>query len=740
MRCAGCVLGLMLCLEPAIWNQASRSDSAVCSTCHSDISESYRHTGMARSFFRPRPENTIENYTNHNTYYHSASDTHFEMIARSGKYFQRQYQIGFDGRETNVSETEVDFILGSGDHARTYLHRTSANKLIELPLGWYAENGGYWAMNPGYDRPDHQGLGRAIGFDCMFCHNAYPEILSGNGPRSDPVFLALKEGIDCERCHGDGREHMRQARTAGNRVEDIRRAIVNPARLPADRQMEICMQCHLETISFSVTNAIVRYERGQYSYIPGERLADFRLHFDQAPEKGDQDRFEIAGTAYRLRLSKCFLKSNGAMTCTTCHDAHAAVPAKEAARRYSTVCRQCHATVLEPLIRARRHTASPDCIGCHMPKRRTQDAVHIVMTDHYIQRRKPARDLLAALPESRRPDYRGQIVPYYPAALTRDEDDLYLGVAQVTENSTRGDGIVRLSAAIAKFHPAPAEFYLQLGDALRASGRFEQAIATYEQAVQREPQSAAALERLALGLMRLQRYSQGEAVFREALNLVPGHAETWANLGTLYLEQHRTTEAVAAFEKSLTIDPELPETHNSLGGARMQSGDSAGAEAEFREAIRLRPHYAEAHHNLANVLSAAGRSEEARYHFEAALRIRENHSATRFDYAVMLFRIRHPDEAQHQIESLLRSDPGHAQGHDLLGTLLAAKGQTAKAIEQFRRAVQLAPGFARAKLDLGAALAKSGDRTAALPYLEKAAQSRDAGIHDEAQKLIESIR
>ena len=31
-----------------------------------------------------------------------------------------------------------------------------------------------------------------------------------------------------------------------------------------------------------------------------------------------------------------------------------------------------------------------DCVACHMPKTRTDDAVHIVITDHRIQR-GPAR-------------------------------------------------------------------------------------------------------------------------------------------------------------------------------------------------------------------------------------------------------------------------------------------------------------------------------------------------------------
>ena len=92
---------------------------------------------MARSFYRPKPENTIEDYAKKNTFYHKASASYFTMFARDGKYFQRRYQIGFDGRQTNLMEKEVHFIMGSGNHVRTYLHRTSRNTLIELPLACY---------------------------------------------------------------------------------------------------------------------------------------------------------------------------------------------------------------------------------------------------------------------------------------------------------------------------------------------------------------------------------------------------------------------------------------------------------------------------------------------------------------------------------------------------------------------------------------------------------------------------
>src|SRR5579862_1144362 len=169
-----------------------RGDSKICAECHAKIRETYRQTGMARSFSRPAAVATAK-------YYHRASDTWFAMVERGGRYFQQQYQTGFDGKQTNFSEKQIDYVLGSGNHSSAYVHRTEQGALIELPLAWYAEKGGSWAMNPGYDRPDHEGFRRRIGYDCMFCHNAYPQIPEGTGPRSTPVFSSLPEGIDCQR-------------------------------------------------------------------------------------------------------------------------------------------------------------------------------------------------------------------------------------------------------------------------------------------------------------------------------------------------------------------------------------------------------------------------------------------------------------------------------------------------------------------------------------------------------------
>ena len=629
---------------------APAESQSICGECHAAIAQSYSATGMGRSFSRPAPSNRIEKYSG-SAFYHAPSDTYFEMVERNGEYFQRQYQFGFRGQRTNESETAIDYIMGSGNHARTYLHRRPDNELIELPLGWYAEKGGYWSMNPGYDRPDHAGLSRSIPYACMFCHNGYPEIPEARGPRANPVFRNIPEGIDCQRCHGDGREHVRLAQASGSRLEAVRAAIVNPSRLTSDRQLEVCLQCHLEPNGGSLSNLMVRYERAPFSYKPGEPLAGFRLHFDQPATASD--RFEIVGSAaYRLMQSQCFLKSKGAMTCTTCHDPHSQV------QHQNEACMKCHANTVV-------HSADPDCIGCHMPKRRAQDAVHVVMTDHLIQRKKPDRDLLGPLAEELHSDNAGKVEPYYPP----DVSNLYLGIAQVSERSSRVEGIARLRTAITNSKPSAAEYYLQLGDALRASRRFSDAIEPYEEAVRREPQSAIAHLRLGLDLARARQFGRADEQYKAAERLAPADASLFKDIGISYLEQGRMADAGAAFGRSIALDPAQYEAHNGLGGVHMKTGDPVHAESEFRAAIVLRPHYSEAHHNLAYLLSVAGRPDEAEYHFKESLHINAANVEARFDYAAMLSRLNRAAEARVELQKVLSQDPNHSKARDLLNKL-----------------------------------------------------------------------
>lgn len=679
---------------------------------------------MGRSFSSPTVEDTLANWSK--PYYHAPSQSYFTMLRRNGKLLQRRHQLGPDGLPTNVMEKQIDFVLGSGNHARTFLHRTPRNTLIELPLGWYADNGGHWAMNPGYDRPDHEGFRRKVSYDCMYCHNGYPKIPEGHDqPFAEPVYVdPLPTGIDCQRCHGPGRQHIALAGSGKATPAAIRQAIVNPARLSPQRRDEVCIQCHLETTSFPLPNSLQRYDRGPFDYQPGQPLSNQWLFFDHAPAAGRDEKFEIVNAVYRIRRSKCFLESRGAMECATCHNPHDVPRGAKAVAHYDAACRKCHGEPFTKAIAAGKHTKAPGCADCHMPKRRTEDVVHSLATDHLIQRHKPAGDLLAARPERHETGptaYKGEVVLYYPADLPPSPTrELYTALAQVIDKSNLENGIPRLTAAIQRFPFARPEFHFQLGEALRNTGRTAESIAVYREAIKRNPQMVAAHESLGAALRRAGQIEEAITSLRRATQLAPTRAAAWHELGLALHAQANAAGAIKAIEKAIALDPDLPEPHSNLGIVVLATGDTTRAEAAFREAIRIQPDYADAHGNLANLLAGRGDPANARRHFEIALRFQPENAAVRYNFAVALGRTGDLDAAQTQLQTALASDPNLADAHELLGNLLMARNQAAAALPHYRAWVRLQPDSAPAQLGLGSALAMTGDRAAAIPYLQRA--------------------
>ena len=726
-------------------------DPQTCRPCHSDIYDSYQKVAMGRSFYRPTAENVIEDYKVDNHYHHELSNRHYRMIQRDGRFYQRRYQLDAQGREHNVFEMEVTHIIGSGIHARSYLNLDAGGVLRELPVSWYTQEQ-RWAMSPGYDRPDHEDFSRQVTHACMFCHNAYPPLpepsdrlgLDSRFPRE------LPSGIDCQRCHGPGNRHLELASSGRAEAAGIRRAIVNPVRLGPEREMEVCMQCHLQVATAGPH--IQRFGRSIYSYRPGEPLANYSVRFDLVdPKTGElSERFEVDSSSYRLRRSPCFIRSRGEMTCTTCHDPHHAPRGEKAVRHYRERCIDCHAEVSPG---AHPQPGESDCASCHMPQRRTQDAVHVVMTDHFIQRHPPQEDLLAPLKEDHSPKPDG-VVLHQPDALPDSEREIYRGLGQIRSPVHSARGVERLKLALPRWQGTSPEPYLQLALVQVESGDLDQAGIHLRKALEADPELAPARFQLGEVLRRQGRPDEAAEQYRHALRLKPGHAaahnglglilkerqqiegalehfrlavrsdflsaEAHANSGTVFLQQGQVEEATREFHRALQIEPNNPGVYRSLGVARAGLGRHPQAVSDFRQAISLKPDDAEAHYNLGLSQNELGRQEEAIRAFEKAIELRPDYAEAHSSLGVTHGQAGRLPEAVKAFRQAVKIDPDYGEAYSNLGLVLGQLGQWREAAAALAQVIRIDPGDVQTRLKLGLAYGQAGEFQQAVEAFQKA--------------------
>jgi predicted CXXCH cytochrome family protein len=420
------------------------------------------------------------------------------------------------------------------------------------------------------------------------------------------------------------------------------------------------------------------------------------------------------------------------LTCDTCHDPHRTLRGEEATRHYSEVCRQCHTAAFDVLVSSGKHPVSADCVTCHMPKRRTDDVVHVVMTDHLIQRRPASRDLLAELAE-RHPteaeEYHGEVVPYYPSPLSRaGPDALYRALAQVVMKNNLRDGVSELARQVAQQQPREPEWYIQLGDAWLSSGEPVKAVAAYERAVALKPQTVRGLQSLAKGLQASGQPVRSAEALQQAIRIAPSGAASWYQSSALALKLGRGGEAIEKMQKAIALDPDLPGEYTTLAGIQAATGQKERAEAALQEALRVDPYDAAAWDLAGRARAEKGEFPEALYNFEKAIHHRPAFAPYLYDYALTLASASEFDRAQQSAEAAARADLNLAEPHALLGRLLARKQQLPEAAKEYEEAIRLRPDFAQARLDLASVLAAQGEMRQAIEQLREAAKASDPQV------------
>ena len=244
--------------------------------------------------------------------------------------------------------------------------------------------------------------------------------------------------------------------------------------------------------------------------------------------------------------------------------------------------------------------------------------------------------------------------------------------------------------------PDYPEAHNNLGNALQAQGKLDDAVAQYEQALALKPDYPEAHNNLGNALQAQGKLDDAVAQYERALALKPDYPEAHNNLGNALQTQGKLDDAVARYEQALALKPDYPEAHNNLGNALQTQGKLDDAVARYEQALALKPDYPEAHNNLGNALQAQGKLDGAVARYEQALALKPDYPEAHNNLGNALQAQGKLDDAVARCEQALALKPDYPEAHNSLGNALQIQGKLDDAVARYERALALKPDYPEA--------------------------------------------
>ena len=304
----------------------------------------------------------------------------------------------------------------------------------------------------------------------------------------------------------------------------------------------------------------------------------------------------------------------------------------------------------------------------------------------------------------------------YVGRYTESGDSTYIGSAESA------------CAMALQLNPNLDAVHTALGNLYKATGRYGDALAEFQQALKSDPNSVPALNGLGAVYSLRREPVKAEESLRKAVGLRPGDWSPYNALGSFFFAAGRYAEAAEQFEYVVALDSKNMIGYSNLGTAYMLASDFSKAATALRMAISIEPtaltygnlglmyYYLgnfneaiEAHRHatelapsdpvtwssLGDALWISGRSEEARESFEsavtladAALEINPNDPYMQMDMAWINAMLDKNDDARELISRALSRVPEDPYAHYIDGLISLRNGDSDAALDALEIAAE----------------------------------------------------
>ena len=374
-------------------DKAGYVGSAACKACHAEAHARWQESSHFHTYLPADAKTLPGDVLDEARVAHTPGSTHY---AKGDEHWMAE-TVGPDGRQTRYPLTHVVGRMRIRMYVTTLPdgRKQVLPAMLEVPTGaWFdytkllfGGGGTDWDTPPvvePWSASFWTGPTRSWDSGCARCHTSGSEPLGPDDPSPGPRTVERALGVDCESCHGPGFDHLafhemkKAIESSGDLVNwDRKDPILRFADLPHDRQLSLCLQCHMEA------------DLVDRSFMPGDDVFE---HVDPTLMV-DPERIDPTGRVVELiydglpfSASRCV--QEGKLTCITCHDPHgSSQPSQMKTDPASpTICIACHQEIGEDVPGHTFHgaeSAGSTCVACHMPFL-TIERGHGVVADHSI--------------------------------------------------------------------------------------------------------------------------------------------------------------------------------------------------------------------------------------------------------------------------------------------------------------------------------------------------------------------
>jgi len=275
-------------------------------------------------------------------------------------------------------------------------------------------------------------------------------------------------------------------------------------------------------------------------------------------------------------------------------------------------------------------------------------------------------------------------------------------------------------------HPEDADMLISAGLTLFDAADFAEAYGFFEKAVEaatEEEQRSGALTFRANALDMLGRYDEAVAAYEEVIAETPEWWEAHANLGICHARNGRMERAEAAFRRGLEDCPGSPEIRDelaahllaqggdlqealklseeavalgrdeirhliTLGEVRLALGDDEGTAEAYRAVLALDPENPDAHLELGILHERRGETAEAEEHFIESLKADPGNPRALYSYASLYYTADDLETAEEILERAVAADTEYSPALSALASIRARRGEYGDALDFIERAVE----------------------------------------------------